>query len=203
MGVAERISERSRAWDWVSFGSKNKVPLGSQYGFYFHIQVALTRLSPLHLAGQLHPTLALIAQADLPPGATVIIIADEGDTRYSLLHQHDKAPHIIPNVRYEHYHCKCGCVHIAVQTPRPIASDEMLLYDENHPGLQRTLLVQFDGSHRPHTRRGGAGIARFLVEDRNMQLVEWEAMLKPLAVGKPPYWQLSGLRPFLLTGRSE
>ena len=139
------------------------------------IQVTLARLSPLHLAGQLHPTLAIIVQADLPPGATVIV-ADEGDTRYSLLHQHDKAPHIIPNVRYEHYHCKCGCVHIAVQTTRPIASGEMLLYDENHPGLQRTLLVQFDGSYRPHTKRGGAGIAAFLVEDRNMQLVEWEAI---------------------------
>ena len=51
------------------------------------IQTAITRLSPLHLAGQLHPALAITALREIASGATVLI-ADEHDTRYSLLHQH-------------------------------------------------------------------------------------------------------------------
>ena len=74
--------------------------------------------------------MAIIAQADIPKGATVMT-ADEGDTRYSLLHQHDKAPHATPNVCYDYYHCKCGCIHIEVKTTRSVSEGEPLLYDEH------------------------------------------------------------------------
>ena len=65
-------------------------------------QSAVARLSPLHLAGQLHPALAITALHELPQGATVLI-TDQHDTRYSLLHQHSK--HVVPNVRYGPGHC--------------------------------------------------------------------------------------------------
>ena len=104
------------------------------------------------------------------------MVADEGDTRYSLLHQHDKVPHVSPNVCYDYYHCKCGCIHIEVKTTRAVAEGEPLLFDEHMPGARRTLLVQFDGSYKPKTRQGGAGIAAFLVTDKDMQLVEWQTV---------------------------
>ena len=84
------------------------------------IQSAVTRLSPLHLAGQLHPVLAITALHELPQRAT-LLITDQHDTRYSLLHQHSKAPHIVPNVRYDCYPCRCGCIHIAAKTTRQCA----------------------------------------------------------------------------------
>ena len=139
------------------------------------IQVKRARLSPLHIAGQLHPAMAITALTDIPQGTTVIV-AGEGDTRYSLLHQHHKAPHITPNVCYDYHHCKCGCIHIEVKTTRAVTVGEPLLYDEHMPGAQRTLLVQFDGSYKPNTKQGGAGIAAFLVAENDMQLVEWQAV---------------------------
>ena len=139
------------------------------------IQTAITRLSPLHLAGQLHPALAITALQEIAAGATVLI-ADEHDTRYSLLHQHSHAPHQQPNVTYEHYHCRCGCIHIAVKTTRSVRKREMLLYTEHTPSATRTLLVQFDGSYKPRTQQGGAGTAAFLVQHNRMQLLEWQAI---------------------------
>ena len=106
------------------------------------IQTAIARLSPLHLAGQLHPALAITALQEIAAGATVLI-ADEHDTRYSLLHQHSHAPHQQPNVTYDHYHCRCGCIHIAVETTRSVRKGEMLLYTlhrtcpTNHPNVAR------------------------------------------------------------------
>ena len=129
----------------------------------------------MHIAGQLHPAIAIIALADIPQGTTVIV-ADEGDTTYSLLHQHDKVPHVSPNVCYDYHHCKCGCIHIEVKTTRAVAKGEPLLFDEHMPGAQRTLLVQLDGSYKPKIRQGGAGIAAFLVTEKDMQLVEWQTV---------------------------
>ena len=139
------------------------------------VQVKLARLSPLHLAGQLHPSIAIVAQADIPKRVTVMI-TDEDDTRYTLLHQHDKAPQVTPNVCCDYYHCKRGCIHIEVKTARPVAEGEMLLYDGYLPDSQRTLLVQFDGSYKPRSKQGGAGVAAFLVEGKDMQLIEWQAI---------------------------
>ena len=79
-------------------------------------------VTPLHLAGQLHPSLAITALRELPPGATVLI-TDQHDTRYSLLHQHSKAPHATPNVKYECYPCRCGSVHIPPK-PHAVCSKE-------------------------------------------------------------------------------
>ena len=100
------------------------------------------KLSPLHIAGQLHPAMAITALTDIPQGTTVIV-ADEGDARYSLLHQHHKAPHITPNVCYDYHHCKCGCIHIEVKATRAVAEGEPLLYDEHMPGAQRTCTVRW------------------------------------------------------------
>ena len=119
------------------------------------IQTAITRLSPLHLAGQLHPALAITALQEIAAGATVLI-ADEHDTTYSLLHQHSHAPHQQPNVTYDHYHCRCGCIHIAVKTTRSVRKGEMLLYTEYAPPATRTLLVQFDGSYTSRAPRKAA-----------------------------------------------
>ena len=130
---------------------------------------------PLHLAGQLHPALALTTLCEVPARATVLI-TDEHDARYSLLHQHSKAPHIQPNVYYDHYSCRCGCIHIAVKTTRALPKGEMLLYNDNQTPAMRTLLVQFGGSYKPRARQGGAGIAAFLVENNRMQLLEWQAI---------------------------
>ena len=52
----------------------------------------------------------------------------------------------------------------------------MLLYNGHAPQATRTLLVQFDGSYKPRTQRGGAGTAAFLVEHNRMQLLEWQAV---------------------------
>ena len=76
-----------------------------------------------------------------------MLITDEHDARYSLLHQHSKAPHTQPN-----------------------------LYNDNQTPAMRTLLVQFGGSYKPRARQGGAGIAAFLVENNRMQLLEWQAI---------------------------
>ena len=139
------------------------------------LQSAVTRLSPLHLAGQLHPSLAITALRELPSGATVLI-TDQHDTRYSLLHQHSKAPHVTPNVNYEYYPCRCGSVHIAAKTTRSVQKGEMLLYNDQSNEATRTLLVQFDGSYKPRTKRGGAGAAAFLVDQQQMRLLDWQAM---------------------------
>ena len=42
--------------------------------------------------------------------------------------------------------------------------------------LAHNALVQFDGSYKPRTKQGGAGIAAFLVAEKDMQLVEWQAV---------------------------
>ena len=52
----------------------------------------------------------------------------------------------------------------------------MLLYTEHTPPATRTLLVQFDGSYKPRTQKGGAGTAAFLVQHNRMQLLEWQAI---------------------------
>ena len=139
------------------------------------IQRAVTRLSPLHLAGQLHPSLAVTALHELPPGTT-ILITDQQDTRYSLLHQHSKAPHVVPNVKYDYYPCRCGCVHIAAKTMRNVLQGEMLLYNDQYTEATRTLLVQFGGSYKPRTKKGGAGAAAFLVDHQQMKLLDWQAI---------------------------
>ena len=95
------------------------------------IQSAVTRLLSLHLAGQLHSSLAITALHELPPGTT-ILITDQHDTRYSLLHQHSKASHVIPNITYDYYPCRCGCVHIAAKTTRSVRKGEMLLYNDQY-----------------------------------------------------------------------
>ena len=139
------------------------------------IQSAVTRLSPLHLAGQLHPSLAITALCELPVGATVLI-TDQGDTRYSLLHQHSKAPHVVPNIRYDYYPCRCGSIHVAAKTTRRVQQGEMLLYNDQSNMTTRVLLVQFDGSYKPRLKRGGAGVAAFLVEQQCMKLLDWQAV---------------------------
>ena len=139
------------------------------------IQSAVTRLSPLHLAGQLHPSLAITAVCELPVGATVLI-TDQGDTRYSLLHQHSKAPHVVPNIRYDYYPCRCGSIHVAAKTTRRVRQGEMLLYNDQGNMTTRVLLVQFDGSYKPRLKRGGAGVAAFLVEQQCMKLLDWQAV---------------------------
>ena len=110
-----------------------------------------------------------------PQGATVLI-TDQHDTRYSLLHQHSKAPHVLPNVRYDYYPCRCGCVHIAAKTTRTVCKGEMHLYNDRHVAATRTLLVQFDGSYKPRTKHGGAGTAAFLVDQHQMRLLDWQAI---------------------------
>ena len=40
----------------------------------------------------------------------------------------------------------------------------------------RVLLVQFDGSYKPRLKRGGAGVAAFLVEQQCMKLLDWQAV---------------------------
>ena len=139
------------------------------------LQSAVTRLSPLHLAGQLHPSLATTALRELPSGA-IVLITDQHDTRYSLLHQHSKAPHVTPNVKYEYYPCRCGSVHIAAKTTRSVQQGEMLLYNDLSKEATRTLLVQFDGSYKPRTKKGEAGAAAFLVDQQQMRLLDWQAM---------------------------
>ena len=139
------------------------------------IQSAVTRLSPLHLAGQLHPVTSYHSTARAPPGTT-ILITDQHDTRYSPLHQHSKAPHVISNIKYDYYPCRCGCVHIAAKTTRSVQQGEMLLYNDQYTNATRTLLVQFDGSYKPRTKKGGAGAAAFLVEAQQMKLLDWLAI---------------------------
>ena len=52
----------------------------------------------------------------------------------------------------------------------------MLLYNDHPTPATRTLLVQFDRPYKPRTQRGGAGTAAFLVENTQMQLLEWQAI---------------------------
>ena len=52
----------------------------------------------------------------------------------------------------------------------------MLLYNDYLTLAMRTLLVQFDGSYKPRTLRGGVGTATFLVENSRIQLLEWQAI---------------------------
>ena len=52
----------------------------------------------------------------------------------------------------------------------------MLLYNDQSNEATRTLLVQFDGSYKPRTKRGGAGAAAFLVDQQQMRLLDWQAI---------------------------
>ena len=110
----------------------------------------------------------IVAERELPAGATVLV-ADEGDARYALLHQRD--------MQYDHYHCKCGSVHIAVKTTRPVAQGDLLLFDEGHADPLHTLLVQFDGSYKPQTKKGGAGVAALIARQNGVHLLEWQAII--------------------------
>ena len=74
-------------------------------------------------------------------------------------------------------------MHIAIKTTRNVLKGEMLLYNDHAPQATRTLLVQFDGSYKPRTQRGGAGTAAFLVKHNRMQLLEWQA----IAIAQCPY----------------
>ena len=103
-------------------------------------------------------------------------LTDQHDTRYSLLHQHSKAPHVVPNIKYDYYPCRCGSVHIAAKTTRSVRQGEMLLYNDQYTNETRTLLVQFDGSYKPRTKKGGAGAAAFLIEAQQMKLLDWQAI---------------------------
>ena len=52
----------------------------------------------------------------------------------------------------------------------------MLLYNDQYTNATRTLLVQFDGSYKPRTKKGGAGAAAFLIEAQQMKLLAWQAI---------------------------
>ena len=52
----------------------------------------------------------------------------------------------------------------------------MLLYNDQSNMTTRVLLVQFDGSYKPRLKRGGAGVAAFLVEQQCMKLLDWQAV---------------------------
>ena len=37
--------------------------------------------------------------------------------------------------------------------------------------------MQFDGSYKPRSKRGGAGAAAFLVDQQQMRLLDWQAIV--------------------------
>ena len=124
-----------------------------------------------------HPKCCYAAISTTPSRtATSVTSHHQHDTRYSLLHQHSKAPHVIPNIKYDYYPCRCGCVHIAAKTTCSVQQGEMLLYNDQYTNATRTLLVQFDGSYKLRTKKGGAGAAAFLVEAQQMKLLDWLAI---------------------------
>ena len=49
----------------------------------------------------------------------------------------------------------------------------MRLYNDLSNEATRTLLVQFDGSYKPRTKKGGAEAAAFLVDQQQMRLLDW------------------------------